>query len=70
MNTNSNLTPDENAKLLPIRVVLADDHELVLKGLRGILKQEPDMDVVGSAMNGRDLLADCLLYTSPSPRDS
>ena len=38
MNTNSNLTPDENAKLLPIRVVLADDHELVLKGLRGILK--------------------------------
>ncbi|MBK6431594.1 response regulator transcription factor [Candidatus Amarolinea dominans] len=58
MSTNSNLTPDENAKLLPIRVVLADDHELVLKGLRGILKQEPDMDVVGSAMNGRDLLAE------------
>ena len=58
MSTNSNLTPDENAKLQPIRVVLADDHELVLKGLRGILKQEPDMDVVGSAMNGRDLLAE------------
>ena len=25
MSTNSNLTPDENAKLQPIRVVLADD---------------------------------------------
>ena len=40
----------------PIRVVLADDHELLLKGLRGILKHEPDIDVVGSAMTGRELL--------------
>ncbi len=39
-----------------IRVVLADDHELLLKGLRGILKHEPDIDVVGSAMTGRELL--------------
>lgn len=56
MSTNGNRPPAADAEEQIIRVVLADDHELVLKGLRGILKQEPDMDVVGSAMNGRDLL--------------
>lgn len=55
MSHNGN---DEQAGMNPIRVVLADDHELVLKGLRGILKQEADMEVVGSAMNGRDLLSE------------
>ena len=47
-----NMTAEQRS----IRVVLADDHELLLKGLRGILKHEPDIDVVGSAMTGRELL--------------
>lgn len=33
----------------PIRVVLADDHELVLEGLRGLLERENDMTVVATA---------------------
>jgi DNA-binding NarL/FixJ family response regulator len=40
-----------------IRVVLADDHALVLEGLRGLLANEHDMDVVGTATNGEELLA-------------
>ena len=34
---------------LPIRVVLADDHAGMLRGLRQLLDGEPDVDVVGEA---------------------
>jgi DNA-binding NarL/FixJ family response regulator len=37
-----------------IRVVLADDHAILRDGLRKLLEQEPDMDVVGEAGNGRE----------------
>lgn len=39
-----------------IRVVLADDHALVLEGLRGLLERQPDMALVGAVSNGEDLL--------------
>ena len=39
-----------------IRVALADDHELVLEGLRSLLEAEPDMQVVGTATTGEALL--------------
>ena len=42
-----------------IRVILADDHIVVLQGLRGLLEQEKDLDVVALAQNGDELL-DCL----------
>ena len=37
-----------------IRVVLADDHAILRDGLRKLLEQEPDVDVVGEAENGRE----------------
>jgi len=40
----------------PIRVILADDHALVLEGLRGLLEQVPDIEVVATAQNGDELL--------------
>lgn len=40
----------------PLRVVLADDHELVLEGLRSLLANEPDIQVVGTATNGASAL--------------
>jgi DNA-binding NarL/FixJ family response regulator len=40
-----------------LRVVLADDHELVLEGLRGLLLGEPDIEVVGAATDGQSALA-------------
>jgi DNA-binding NarL/FixJ family response regulator len=37
-----------------VRVLIADDQELVRTGFRMILKAEPDLDVVGEAGDGRD----------------
>jgi phosphoglucomutase len=36
------------------RLLLADDHELVREGLRGILSKRPDWEVCGEALNGRE----------------
>ncbi len=40
----------------PIRVILADDHQLVLEGLRSVLQQEPDIEVVAAVTDGARLL--------------
>jgi two-component system, NarL family, response regulator NreC len=37
-----------------IRVLLADDHGVVRKGLRFLLESEPDMEVAGEASDGRE----------------
>jgi DNA-binding NarL/FixJ family response regulator len=37
-----------------IRLVIADDHPVVLDGLYGMLKSQPDFEVVGQATNGAD----------------
>ncbi|HEU4325293.1 MAG TPA: response regulator transcription factor [Roseiflexaceae bacterium] len=37
-----------------IRVVVADDHNVVRAGIRELLTDEPDIEVVGEARNGRD----------------
>jgi DNA-binding NarL/FixJ family response regulator len=39
-----------------IRVILADDHTLVRAGIRALLEKLPDVQVVGEAGNGRDVL--------------
>jgi DNA-binding NarL/FixJ family response regulator len=36
------------------RVLIADDHEVVRKGLRSLLESEPGLEVVGEASNGRE----------------
>lgn len=38
----------------PIRLVIADDHPIVLDGLRGILISQPEFEIVGEATNGAD----------------
>ena len=40
----------------PIRIVLADDQEMVRSGLRLILESEPDIEVVGEAGDGAQAL--------------
>ena len=40
-----------------IRVVVADDHALVRDGLRAVLAQERDIEVVGEASDGREALS-------------
>lgn len=39
-----------------IRVILADDHELILEGLRALLRHEPDIEVIASATDGETLM--------------
>ena len=37
---------------MAIRIVLADDHAIVLEGLRALIDGEADMTVVGAATDG------------------
>ncbi len=37
----------------PVRIMIADDHTIVRQGLARMLNDQPDLSVVGEAMNGR-----------------
>ena len=39
-----------------VRLLLADDHEIVRKGLRALLEAEPGWEVVAEAVDGRDAI--------------
>ena len=39
-----------------MRILIADDHAVVRRGLKEILASEPDMDLVGEAKNGEEAL--------------
>jgi len=41
----------------PIRIVLVDDHAILRQGLRRLLEDEPDIEVVGEAGNGLEAVA-------------
>ena len=41
----------------PIRILVADDHAIVRKGIRAVLEIVPDIEVVGEAENGRDAVS-------------
>jgi NarL family two-component system response regulator LiaR len=49
---------------MTLRVVIADDHSVVREGLCYLLGQEPDVEVVGEAGNGRQTL-DVVAATRP-----
>jgi two-component system, NarL family, invasion response regulator UvrY len=60
-----------------IRVFIADDHFVVRQGLKHILSQNPDMEVVGEAEDGnqvlqsiKDLVADVVLMDIEMPGKS
>ena len=42
-----------------MRVVVVDDHDLAREGLKDMLFDEPDIEVVGEAANGRESLLVC-----------
>jgi two-component system, NarL family, response regulator LiaR len=41
---------------MPIRIVIADDHFIVRQGLRVFLSFDPDLEVVGEAVNGKQAI--------------
>lgn len=60
-----------------IRVLLVDDHRVLREGIAGLLKQEPDIEVVGQASDGvcaiemaRSLRPDVILMDVTMPRMS
>lgn len=50
-------TANERADVVLIRVLLADDHDILRQGLKLLLSLQPDMQVVGEARTGREALA-------------
>jgi DNA-binding NarL/FixJ family response regulator len=42
-----------------IRLVIADDHPIVLEGLKSVVSQYPDLHVVGEAVDAETALAQC-----------
>jgi DNA-binding NarL/FixJ family response regulator len=49
---------------MPIRIVIADDHEMVRVAFKGLLDAQPDFEVVGEAADGRQAL-DCARRLTP-----
>ncbi len=48
-----------DASFMPaIRVLIADDHAIVRKGVRALLATEPDIQVVGEAQDGQEAVAE------------
>jgi two-component system response regulator NreC len=45
------------------RIFIVDDHTLLREGLRALLTQDPDLEVVGEADNGHDALRDIAVLT-------
>jgi NarL family two-component system response regulator LiaR len=41
-----------------IRIIIADDHAIVRKGIRAVLRNVPDIDVVGEAATGWEAIAE------------
>jgi DNA-binding NarL/FixJ family response regulator len=41
----------------PVRILVADDHEVVRKGLIALLQQQPDLQICGEASDGREAVA-------------
>ena len=39
---------------MPVRILVADDHEIVRRGLRALLDGQPNWEVVGEAVSGRE----------------
>lgn len=48
---------------MTIRVLIADDHGVLRAGLRALLSAEPDLEVIGEAERGEQVLA--ALNTNP-----
>jgi DNA-binding NarL/FixJ family response regulator len=43
--------------MIPVRILLADDHTVMRNGLRLLLERQPHLQVVGEAADGRQAVA-------------
>jgi DNA-binding NarL/FixJ family response regulator len=54
--TTSHVTDSVSTEKPPLRVAIADDHRLMLDGIKRALETAPDIRVVGEAMSGDEML--------------
>src|SRR5689334_12715830 len=54
---------DTPASSTPIRVLLADDHDILRQGLRLLLETQPDIQVVGEACTGVEAIEQTIKHT-------
>jgi DNA-binding NarL/FixJ family response regulator len=45
---------------MTIRVIIADDHPVVRRGVKNVLLDVPDIEVIGEAISGDEALEECL----------
>ena len=50
-----------------IPLIIADDHQVVIDGLKALLSQEPDLRILGEALNGEALLSLVRTYEEDKP---
>jgi DNA-binding NarL/FixJ family response regulator len=43
-------------RFMPVRILIADDHEVVRQGIRTILSARPDWEICGEAVNGQEAI--------------
>lgn len=43
---------------MSIKIAIVDDHPLLIKGLQSMLQLNPDIEITGTYLNGKELLAD------------
>ena len=55
--TGQDRSPDSPAAADPVRVVLADDHRLMLDGVRRALEADGGFEIVGTTLDGREVPA-------------
>ncbi len=48
--------------MMPIRILVADDHPIVRDGLVAVLSTQPDFEVVGEAADGRQVVEQALAF--------
>ncbi|HUP64674.1 MAG TPA: response regulator transcription factor [Thermoanaerobaculia bacterium] len=60
---------------MSVRIILADDHRIILEGLEQLFRREPDFEVLGTCTNGlealemvRELSPDVLVLDVDMPR--
>lgn len=46
-------------EILPARLIIADNHAIVRKGIEGMLQGEPDLKIVGNSADGQEVLELC-----------
>ena len=52
------------------KILIADDHEVVRSGLRALLSERPDWEVVAEAADGKEAVAQALARPRPTSPSS